>query len=220
VEWAALKRWTLLSYLDSVIGHRTVPIEVGSHVGKSGWHEELLTIGEFLRAHVAPSCTYCAHWLEPKESFSAEIAYLAQHELLDQCPALRADLSVPDSWRKVLGKPTRTNVWLGTHGTVTPCHWDSYDNILAQAQGAKRVILFSPHETPRLYADKSRGGTSAQGNVSQVDVEAPDLAKFPEFGHARSVVAELGPGDALYIPRGWWHQVRALTPSCSVNFWF
>ena len=32
--------------------------------------------------------------------------------------------------------------------------------------------------------------------------------------------AVLGPGDALYIPAGWWHYVRSITPSFTVNFWF
>ncbi|KAK9456735.1 hypothetical protein V1511DRAFT_495154 [Dipodascopsis uninucleata] len=30
----------------------------------------------------------------------------------------------------------------------------------------------------------------------------------------------LGPGDALFIPCGWWHYVKSLSPSFSVSFWF
>ncbi|KAK9450783.1 uncharacterized protein V1518DRAFT_411697 [Limtongia smithiae] len=30
----------------------------------------------------------------------------------------------------------------------------------------------------------------------------------------------LAPGDALFIPAGWWHYVKSLSPSFSVNFWF
>jgi ribosomal protein L16 Arg81 hydroxylase len=57
--------------------------------------------------------------------------------------------------------------------------------------------------------------------VSAVDVEAPDAAEhFPAFANAKPFDTVLGPGDVLFIPRGWWHYVRSLTPSFSVNFWF
>jgi len=219
-SWPARERWASLAYLDSCVGHRIVPVEVGAKVGSSGWREELMPLWCFLSAYLAPSCEHCSRWLEPRERYEAGVAYLAQHELLEQCPALRGDVGVPDPWRKVLGKPTRTNVWLGTHGTVTPCHWDSYDNFLAQVQGTKRAVLLAPAERARLHADASAGGTSSQGNVSPVDVEDPDLERFPDFAQARRLVAELAPGEALFIPQGWWHQVRALTASLSVNFWF
>lgn len=62
--------------------------------------------------------------------------------------------------------------------------------------------------------------TLAQGNVSAVDVEHPDLAAHPAFAGAHHYDAVLGPGDCLYIPKGWWHYLRALTTSWSVNFWF
>mmetsp|Transcript_104085 Transcript_104085/g.303881 ORF Transcript_104085/g.303881 Transcript_104085/m.303881 type:complete len:454 (+) Transcript_104085:83-1444(+) len=219
-HWPARERWASLTYLDATVGHRIVPVEVGSKVGSSQWREELMPLWTFLSAYLAPSCEYCSHWLEPRESCKSGVAYLAQHELLEQCPALRSDMGLPEDWKRVLGKPTRTNVWLGTHGTVTPCHWDSYDNFLAQVQGTKRAILLAPKEKGRLYVEASGSGTSSQGNISQVDVEAPDLERFPEFANAQCLVAELAPGDALFIPQGWWHQVRALTPSFSVNFWF
>jgi hypothetical protein len=56
-----------------------------------------------------------------------------------------------------------------------------------------------------------------------VTVNSPDLARFPRFAeairHARS--AELEPGDAIYIPYGWWHQVESLTPfNVLVNYWW
>ena len=70
---------------------------------------------------------------------------------------------------------------------------------------------------------------TAQGNVSAVDVEAPlgdpadaasTAARFPLFARAQPYDVLLGPGDAVFIPKGWWHYVRALTTSASVNFWW
>lgn len=66
-----------------------------------------------------------------------------------------------------------------------------------------------------------------QGAVSRVDVEARDAgaaasqaASFPLFATAHHWDVVLGPGDALFIPKGWWHYARAITPSFSINFWW
>ena len=88
--------------------------------------------------------------------------------------------------------------------------------------------LFAPADTPLLYPIAGAGGggdagggdaTTAQGNVSAVDVEAPDLDAHPLFAGARAWDAVLGPGDVLVIPARWWHYVRSLTVSASINFW-
>jgi ribosomal protein L16 Arg81 hydroxylase len=54
----------------------------------------------------------------------------------------------------------------------------------------------------------------------QVDAEAPDLARFPRFAHAQPWAATLDPGDVVYIPRRWWHHVRALSKATSVSLWW
>ena len=56
--------------------------------------------------------------------------------------------------------------------------------------------------------------------MSAVDIEAPDLVRFPKFARARGVEATLGPGDGLFIPAGCWHHVRSLSACFSVSFWF
>ena len=72
-----------------------------------------------------------------------------------------------------------------------------------------------------LYPRAAGGsGTDAQGNVSAVDVEQPDLQRFPKFANARCAEVVVGPGEGLFIPAGCWHHVRSLTPAFSVSFWF
>jgi hypothetical protein len=56
-----------------------------------------------------------------------------------------------------------------------------------------------------------------------VSLRNPDLERFPRFAAAlaASQSAELGPGDALFIPFGWWHHVESLTPfNVLVNYWW
>ena len=67
-----------------------------------------------------------------------------------------------------------THAWLGPAGTVTPLHFDSYDNIFCQVVGYKLLRLYDAAQTPLLYPRAAGGsGTDAQGNVSAVDVERP-----------------------------------------------
>ena len=67
-------------------------------------------------------------------------------------------------------------------------------------------------------------GASLQTNTSRVDVEAaeidPQFAAFAERRKDDERVVTLAPGDALHIPRHWWHHVRATSVSATVNFWW
>jgi lysine-specific demethylase 8 len=57
-------------------------------------------------------------------------------------------------------------------------------------------------------------------NTSQVDLDNPDLSRFPLFASAEYSECVLRAGEMLYIPYKWWHYVRSLEVSFSVSFWF
>ena len=84
--------------------------------------------------------------------------------------------------------------------------------------------LYDRKQTPYLYVNKAKGASTndvaAQGNISPVEVESPDLSAYPLFDQAQYEETVLLPGDMLYIPAKHWHYVRSLSPSFSVNFWF
>jgi [protein]-arginine 3-hydroxylase / protease len=87
------------------------------------------------------------------------------------------------------------------------------------------VRLYARSQTAKLYPDtgstaQGRYSTRSQGNISAVDVEAPDLQRFPEFQDAAYVHTIMRPGDMLFIPARWWHFVKSLSTSTSVTFWF
>eukprot|EP00047_Mylnosiga_fluctuans_P012171 m.24718 g.24718 ORF g.24718 m.24718 type:complete len:165 (+) comp4048_c0_seq2:326-820(+) len=142
--------------------------------------------------------------------------YLAQHTLFDQVPSLARDIYTPDYC--VLGENglEQTNAWLGPKGTVSPLHHDPARNLLAQVVGAKYLRLYAPATTLRLYPHPD----TLLHNTSMVDVEAPDLARFPLFADAPYLEAVLLPGEMLYIPPHYWHYVRSLSVSFSVSFWW
>jgi len=110
--------------------------------------------------------------------------------------------------------------WIGNRSTVTT-HFDVSDNIAVVVAGRRRFTLFPPEQLGNLYIgplDHTMAGQPA----SMVSLHAPDLARFPRFADALAAgfTAELGPGDAIYIPTLWWHHVEALDPvNMLINYW-
>jgi len=131
-------------------------------------------------------------------------------------PELSEDLGGPPiycrdaSWRN-------TRFWLGAPHTSTPLHRDMAENIFFQILGRKRFFLYPPAASPWLYSNAFR---SALPNYSRFDPETPDYERFPLSREVQPVEVILQPGDALYLPSRWWHQVRSLDVSASFNFWF
>ena len=112
-------------------------------------------------------------------------------------------------------------IWIGNASTIST-HFDNSDNLACVAAGRRRFTLFPPDQVSNLYVgplDHTMAGQPA----SMVDLGDPDFDRYPRFrealAHAR--VVELDPGDAIYIPALWWHQVDALSPfNLLVNYWW
>jgi len=118
-------------------------------------------------------------------------------------------------WPAYFSKPGPPRFWLGPAGTVTPLHADYDDNIFVQVWGSKRIFLAPPHHDVFLYPREA----NALLFGSPFDPEAPDFERFPLARQAALVECTVGPGDMLYVPAGWFHQVRSLTFSLSSNRW-
>jgi len=118
-------------------------------------------------------------------------------------------------WPAYFSKMGPPRFWIGPAGTVTPLHCDYDDNIFAQVWGSKRIFLSPPHHDQFLYPREANAILFG----SPFDPEAPDFAQFPLARQAAMVEVLVHPGDMLYVPAGWYHQVRALTFSLSSNRW-
>ena len=111
-------------------------------------------------------------------------------------------------------------VWIG-NASLVGTHYDQAENIACVVAGRRRFTLFPPEQVANLYQGPFEF-TPARP-ISMVDIEHPDVARFPRFADAldQSLSVELDPGDALYIPYLWWHGVRALSPvNMLANFWW
>ena len=118
-------------------------------------------------------------------------------------------------WPTYFDKMGPPRFWIGPAGTVTPLHCDYDDNIFAQIWGTKRIFLSPPHHDEFLYTSEANAILFG----SPVDPEAPDFEKFPLARQATMIECIVNPGEMLYVPAGWYHQVRALTFSLSSNRW-
>lgn len=118
-------------------------------------------------------------------------------------------------WPAYFRKMGPPRFWLGPVGTMTPLHCDFDDNIFAQVWGRKRIFLAPPHHDSLLYASEANPVLFG----SPVDPEAPDFDAYPLARQAATVACTVAPGELLYVPAGWFHQVRALEFSLSSNRW-
>jgi hypothetical protein len=118
-------------------------------------------------------------------------------------------------WPAYFDKMGPPRFWLGPAGTVTPLHCDYDDNIFAQIWGTKRIFLTPPHHDQFLYPNQANAILFG----SPFDPEAPDFERFPLARQATLIEVIVSPGEMLYVPAGWYHQVRALTFSLSSNRW-
>jgi hypothetical protein len=113
------------------------------------------------------------------------------------------------------------SIWLGNETRVAP-HFDSPDNLACCVAGRRRLILFPPEELENLYVGPL-DFTPAGQSLSLVDLQRPDFEKFPRFEKAlrQAQLAELEPGDAIFIPSMWWHHVEALDRfNVLINYWW
>jgi len=118
-------------------------------------------------------------------------------------------------WPAWFTKPGPPRFWLGPAGTVTPLHADYDDNLFVQIWGSKRISLAPPHHDAFLYPVEA----NALLFGSPFDPEAPDYERFPLARQAALLELVVEPGDMLYVPAGWYHQVRSLSFSLSSNRW-
>lgn len=94
------------------------------------------------------------------------------------------------------------SLWFGPAGTETPLHHDTTPILFCQVYGRKRIYLAAPCERALLYSDIASTFYPST-DVGEMDVDMR--------------MVEVGPGDALFIPVGWWHAVRALDVSISLS---
>ena len=136
---------------------------------------------------------------------------------VDTClPGLRNENDLGFGDRRPL-----VSIWLGNRPRIA-AHHDLPDTIACVAVGHRRFTLFPPEQLENLYIGPLDFTPAGQA-ISLVDFANPDLQRFPKFAVAaqHAQVAELSPGDAIFIPSMWWHHIEALDSlNVLVNYWW
>jgi hypothetical protein len=146
----------------------------------------------------------------------AHTVYAGSLPVADFLPGFAAENPMPLTPPSAAGR-----IWLG-HPSNISSHYDTLDNLACVVAGRRRFTLYAPALIDRLYVGPI-DHTMAGQPVSLAASSGPDPDRFPLFEAAKdqALVAELEPGDALYLPKLWWHQVEATAPfNGLVNYWW
>lgn len=157
-------------------------------------------------------------------------------------PALHNSLSLPQTTTSFANAPNKDlmRIWVSLAGATTPLHYDRCHGILIQLVGRKRFVVFSHEDTHGLYP---YDGISGPGHASKVrglghcfplpsfSVESKDKEytehleenmaevqrRWPKIRNTTPWIVDLEPGDALYTPPGFWHEVTSVDHSVSIT---
>lgn len=143
--------------------------------------------------------------LQEGEGRESQSLYLKEFDLLEAMPRLRLDLMHSEIFPPLSIRSLQS--WIGPAGARTGLHHDYLDNLAVQVVGKKRFHLVRPGTVERLGAVAAKYDSWARlSRVGALELASPDASQG-DF-----LVVDLQPGDVLYIPARWWHEVLNLSP--------
>jgi [protein]-arginine 3-hydroxylase / protease len=197
-DWPAMKLWDD-AYLRRVVGSVTVPVSV-TEGERSVFVDD---VKKFAKMSFA-------EFLDLDHGRANGKRYLMMQRAMEKAfPELAKDVGFPELFDRK--KLFQSNFWYAPGENMTTAHFDMAANLLCLVRGEKRFVL-SPPGAP-LYPHP------VIGNFATVELEKPDLARFPKFTRAGALDVTLAAGEMLFIPGPWWHQVYS-KPSVAVNMWW
>jgi ribosomal protein L16 Arg81 hydroxylase len=202
-SWKAVSTWTP-DYLKQKVGAETIEIMAGREADgryevNSDAHRTSIRFSDYVD-------------MVMRASTSNDFYLVANNHFLERPGAapLWADFEIDDRYLDPGSVASTVFFWFGPAGTLTPLHHDTSNVLLAQVRGRKRVKLISSLYVHRLYNEVSV--------YSEVDADQSDLERHPLFRDVPVQEVELRPGEALFIPVGWWHWVQSRDVSLSLSF--
>ena len=161
------------------------------------------------------------HISEQLEDAEHDYLYINSLKLAESFPALARSHHLNFSHPVFEQNQPMAKIWLGTE-SVAAAHFDQPDNIACCVAGRRRFTLFAPEHIHHLYPGPLHPTPGGQV-VTMANLQKPDFDRFPKLGKAleAAVVVDMEPGDALYYPSMWWHEVEAQDRfNIMINFWW
>lgn len=194
--WPAIRKWTI-EYFKEKYGDLMVPV-VSNNFSRPG--KGYLAADKHITFR---------EYLEILESGPSDLRIFAWN-IFWKAPELREDFTVPDIMDGFVNE--LPFLFFGCEGSRVTLHYDVDMShvFLNQIHGRKRVILFSPEQSRHLY---HLPFTVA----SHVNILKPDYEKYPALQHVRGQEVMLYPGETLFIPRGYWHNIEYTDGGYSIS---
>ena len=227
-DWKAISKWNL-DYLASMLGTTKVNVEVSStNHFPTLYHDDSAAAVKLYKespgirrrtpstikrpSREVPFREFADTLLRPNDR--PEKFYLKDKLLIERFPDLASDISPGPLLSAMEQFPSR--LWLSSADAMTPLHYDVVHSLFAQVRGRKHFTFFAPRDQSSLYPFPI---FSRHSYLSRLDILQPDLKEFPKFEQAKPISFTLEPGEVLYLPALWWHQVQSLETSMSIS-WF
>ncbi|MDT8757430.1 cupin-like domain-containing protein [Sphingomonas psychrotolerans] len=147
--------------------------------------------------------------------------YIGSTDLDTYLPGLRAENDLVLNDPMFVANPPIASIWIGNR-TTAAAHYDMSNNLAVCVVGRRRFTLFPPDQVANLYPGPLEPTPGGQA-LTMVDFRNPDFERYPRFREALAAaeIAELEPGDVLFYPALWWHQVDARDRfNILINYWW
>lgn len=196
-NWPAFKKWNL-DYMKKIAGDKKVPLHDSRPIEATSFNQPhaYMKMNDYVD-------------LLKKEPTNYRIFLW---NILKEIPSLQKDFEYPDFGISFLKSiPT---LFFGGYNSYTYMHYDiDLANIFHfHFEGKKEVILFNQEQSKFLYKLQNTLRTH-----SDIDFSNPDLEKWPKLENAKGYITNLEHGDMLYIPEGYWHYMKYITPGFSMS---
>lgn len=168
-----------------------------------------------------PLGDYLERVLNHIDDVDAPSIYIGSTDVDLYLPGLRVENDLVLNHPMFQASPPMVSAWIGNRTTAL-AHHDMSHNVACVAVGRRRFTLFPPEQIENLYPGPLEPTPGGQV-VTMTDIHAPDFTRFPKLRDALAAaqVAEMEPGDALFYPALWWHQVDALESfNVMINYWW
>lgn len=203
-------------YLQRFDNGREATVFVGdAAIGGKYYYTEDLNGFNFERRNMSFMAAVAAI-VAARAKADAPTVYMGSVGVNDHLPGFSEQNVLP-----VLPPHISSRIWLG-HAAKVSAHFDAFDNVACVVAGRRRFTLYPPETIANLYVGPL-DHTMAGQPVSLAAAAAPDDERYPLFSAVRgqALSAELLPGDAIYIPKLWWHQIESLDAfNGLVNYWW
>lgn len=202
-------------YLIKRARARGFPVNIGTAGGGDRLFYDATMGMNFRMAH-GPLADILGGILANVDKPDAPVIYLSSIDMDGYFEGLTEENRLPLGDRKPI-----ESIWIGGRTRIA-AHNDAPNNLAVCAAGRRRFTLFPPEQISNLYLGPLEN-TPAGRPVSMVDFRKPDFSAHPRFREAlrHAQVANLEPGDAVFVPSLWWHHVEGTAPfNILVNYWW